>query len=569
MASNPFDQFDAPAVSGGNPFDQFDVPTAAQPQDAEQGAAQGERSFMDDAKYMLGRTARMGAEVVGAIPLAAADAGIAARNLITGSNYDSASSMYQQALDDVGLPRATTALEKGVDFVGQAVMGAKLPIPQAKTRAPTSVPIAKPNLAQQAIQSGERHGVPVFYDDVAENAFSKKLGVAAESLGPLGTGSGREKQVKAAQTAAQKVADNFSIPDDDIPKAVQEGLKNRLAGFRKTANVLYARAAQELDTKGQVTTTRFDQALDAQITKQARFGAAANKELIATLESYKNAPRGDFSYMRELRSQVGGEISKYYGGGKAIGDKGVEALEVARRALETDMEDFARAAGGKAFQNWRNADGFYKANIVPFKEAGLKTLVKSNEPEKAWQFLVSQGSVKSRASRMYHALDSDGRAAVRYGLIKDAMSNGTNPNGSFSPAKFAKYLEDHENAVNTFFKGSDLGEIKGFQNLMRHVERAGQYAENPPTGQRVIPFLMGGAAFFEPSVASSVAASGVTVRALFQTKTGRDLLLKAASAKPGSPQMKAINQQISRYATSATLTATNPARGDSQGTGTP
>jgi hypothetical protein len=487
-------------------------------------------------------------QAVTAVPGIFADAAMGAYNLATGKNQELPSQATARVLDQY--TRKPEGVGKAAEFVSATVLGSRM-LPSPKP-APPQAP-APPSSAQAVIAEGERRGVPVFYDDVTKNAMAKRVGVAAESLGPLGTGSGRGAQQKAAKDAAQRVVEQYA-PNvgDDVPELVQKGLQTKLGQFRKTAGTLYQRAAQELDPQGPVPLSQMEGAIAKAAAEQKRLGTLANPQVAALLEKYTQAPRGNFSLARELRSQLGADISDFYtGGNAAIGDKGVKALQAMKEALEADMAGFAQKIGGKGHLAWRAADGFYKANIVPFKEAGFRDLVKTAEPEKAWRYLLAQGSLKSRSVRMYSSLDEDGRAAVRYGLVKDAMDNAVDPKGVFSPARFSKYLEDHESAVGTFFKGRDLKEIQGFQNLMRHVERAGQYAENPPTGQRLIPFLFGGAAFVSPQAAAGVASAGVTVRALFQTKTGRNLLLAMGRTKPGSAAATAISARINRYLLSA------------------
>jgi hypothetical protein len=156
---------------------------------------------------------------------------------------------------------------------------------------------------------------------------------------------------------------------------------------------------------------------------------------------------------------------------------------------------------------------------------------------------------------MFNGLDRKGRQAVKYGLLKEAREAATGPKGDFSPARFSKYLEDHEEAVGTFFKGDERRDIDGFKNLMRHIERAGQYAENPPTGNRLVPFLLGGATVLEPSAAATVAGTGLAVRGSFQTEAGRSFLMAAAGMKPGSPEMARLIETMTRYAGAASVAA--------------
>src|SRR3954464_11332876 len=63
-----------------------------------------------------GLMARTGLNVIGSLPLMAADAGVGMRNLITGSNYDNATTMWNEGLDAMGLPKPESTSEKVTDF---------------------------------------------------------------------------------------------------------------------------------------------------------------------------------------------------------------------------------------------------------------------------------------------------------------------------------------------------------------------------------------------------------------------------------------------------------------------
>lgn len=506
--------------------------------------------FVDEVGRAAALTGRTVANVAAGIPLMAADFGVAVRNVgenaldgrpLLEKTRELPSEMFQRGMTEAGVPEHETTTERVADFAGQVALGSRLPVPSVRNPAPVPVPGPRPpSRADQVIATGEQHNVPVFFDDVTDSAAAKRLAVAAEPLGIVGTGSRRATQAAAAQGAASRVvASRVPSVGDDVPALIQQGLKTKLDQFRTTAGRLYDRVASELDPVGTVARSGFEATIKNAEQAQVARGSLADPRLSALIEKYAKAPQGNFSAMRAMRSDLADDISDFYSGANAtIGAKGVRLLQEMKSALEKDMEAFARASGDRAYNAWRMADGFYRANIVPFREAGFRDLANTAEPEKAWRYLLAQGGVQSRAVRMYRSLDENGRGAVRYGMVKDARDNATNPNGSFSPAKFAKYLEDHENVVNEFFKGSELREIKGFQNLMRHIERAGQYAENPPTGQRLIPYLMGGAAFTGPLAAKAmlgIGATGMTVKVLFQTKNGRNLLMAMSRAKEGSP----------------------------------
>lgn len=71
-----------------------------------------------------------------ALPLAAMDAGVGSRNLLTGSNYDSATKMWEDSQDQAGVLKPQTTGEKVSDFIGQMLIGSKLPAPEINNPAP-------------------------------------------------------------------------------------------------------------------------------------------------------------------------------------------------------------------------------------------------------------------------------------------------------------------------------------------------------------------------------------------------------------------------------------------------
>src|SRR5690606_35489847 len=110
-----------------------------------------------------------------------------------------------------------------------------------------------------------------------------------------------------------------------------------------------------------------------------------------------------------------------------------------------------------------------------------------------------KGGKKDRAAALYDALTPEGQEAVRVGIIREAYEAATSgpnaQNGVFSPAAFAREIDKYKDAIPSFFKGDARAEIEGFQRLMQHIKRAGQYMENPSTGARLLtPLIFAGAA---------------------------------------------------------------------------
>ena len=146
------------------------------------------------------------------------------------------------------------------------------------------------------------------------------------------------------------------------------------------------------------------------------------------------------------------------------------------------------------------------------KDKAFANVTRSIEPDQIFNQFVKMGK-GDKAANFYKNLDPKGQAALRYQMAQNALDKATNEStGAFSPAKFALEFERMNAPYSNIFKGSDKAQMDGFIKLMRHVERAGQYAENPPTGNRVIPALLGGAAVLEPTAIATTGALSGTMK---------------------------------------------------------
>lgn len=212
--ANEFDQFDAAAET--NPFDQFDAGSLA-PAEPQQPA----RTNLQELKRQLGLTARIGADVIGSLPLMAMDAGVAGRNLLTGSDYDMPSKMYSDALDQV-LPRPETGIEKGVNVAGQMIVGSKLPAPQAAQQAPANFdPKAMRTLALEKAREAGYVVPPSTTNPTVLNRFLESWG-------------GKTATAQEASMRNQAVTDKLVKSDLGL-KATDDVAEGTLAAIRQEA----------------------------------------------------------------------------------------------------------------------------------------------------------------------------------------------------------------------------------------------------------------------------------------------------------------------------------------------
>jgi hypothetical protein len=413
----------------------------------------------------------------------------------------------------------------------------------------------------ELVQTAKAQGIDLFADDAAASPLLAKLGILAEDVPLVGTRKGRLRQSGQQREAAERLASRLAGDIPDLGVEIQKGLQRRLSTVKKVVGKKFARAANALDPLGDIPRTNFLSQIDQEIAEEVAKGTRANQGVIDILESFKASPEGNFSAVRSQRSDLGDEISAFFtGDNKNIGAKGSDRLQRVKNALESDIEGFVDKSGSEeGLKLFRDANKFTVDNLIPFKETQLSNLVKSDEPEKIIAFLKASGGRQSRANRLFKSLDAKGRAAVKASLVNDALEKAlpVSPTGVFSANKFAAELEKVQNATNTFFKGQDQAEINGLVKLMRATARAGQAAEQPPTGARLLLPGVGVAAVSSlGSTLAAVGGFGAASRFLFQSEAGKRLLLGLNRATPGTAGFDRVSQRVNDLLTRSAIVAT-------------
>ncbi len=396
--------------------------------------------------------------------------------------------------------------------------------------------------AEEVAALGKQFNVPVFAPDVAGSPVMNKLSTISEDVPLVGMAKPRLQQSAAAGQAAQSLAGRLAPQIDDVGREIQGSLTRRTEALQKAAGVRYDRVAKAADPLGPVPLTNL-RATAKQLLDDAKQDIDPNTALISRLEKIANAPDGpNFSKTRQFRSNIGDSIRQLE---TSMDLKAARPLQQLKGALEQDMNAFANNAGGEVSARWKSADRFFRERVVPQRESDIVRAMRNKNPDEVFkQFIRSSG--QDRAQRLYNALDTKGRDAVKSGILQQALDKATlegSKGVAFSPAKFAQELERVQGGVGVFFRGADRQEMNGFVKLMRHVERAGQVAENPPTGNRlVLPLLMGET--LAPGTSMAALGTGGLSRMLFTTDAGKRLLLASNRFPTGSPGLENIVRRI-------------------------
>jgi hypothetical protein len=441
--------------------------------------------------------------------------------------------------------------------------------------------------AQEIEELGKKYDVPLSTGDVGRNPFVKWLETMIEKIPGGGSYPFRKEQMSKLRTAANEASDaaynamsklsyegldtvkelakkgnpeayellrTIEGSGDDWHRIIQASGDIKVFNAQLKANQLYDKVAMLAQEAGGAVATRQTghmlEYLQQELSRQGvpdiktmNFLDGMRQRLFET-----NHTVGQFM---QMRSTLGNLIEKaYQGKNSLVGEQGVGVLTRLRHAVENDLIQYMKDRNNPALMKaWRDADNYYRDVVTPFKDHQIAMALTASNPDEVYARFIQAGK-GDRAEKFYTALDEKGRAAVRYGMVNEAVENATRENiDTFSPAKFAQYLEKRDIPAGVFFKGDAKWELDGLTKLMRHTERAGQIMENPPTGNRLIPLLLGGTAYGLAGTAGpvglGVGIGGARVMQKFLTNPRtRQLLINASDMQIGSKAMSEVQRQL-------------------------
>lgn len=348
--------------------------------------------------------------------------------------------------------------------------------------------------------------------------------------------------------AANSLLEDIAASGEDWNTILKTSGNTKLLLNKLKADSLYDNVEKLAANFGDVEFSSAVRAIDKNIEELSKTPKLNSNE-IKILQDLKSDLTGasgfNFSQARAFRSDLNSKIADYMSGQNAlVGKRGVKALQKVRGAIETDLNKFVQKGGEELRSTWKEADKYYKENLIPFRDRQLvKALKAESNPDEVFKMFIKSGGAEGdfgtgRSLKFYKALDDKGRAAVRYGILKQAADAAFNENG-FSPAKFASQLEKLAASREVFFTGAANAEVKGIAKLMRHLSDAGSLKE-PLTGYANYP-LIATVAALTSGKGLEFAGGWIALKGLLTTKAGRNALIKLSYLKPGT---KAFNEAI-------------------------
>jgi hypothetical protein len=138
---------------------------------------------------------------------------------------------------------------------------------------------------------------------------------------------------------------------------------------------------------------------------------------------------------------------------------------------------------------------------------------------------------------------------VKYDLLQRAYDKAAGAEGAgkmFSPQTFSTQLNKLILKDKTYksFDPNEIQQMTGLANIMQVVKRAGQYMENPPTGNRLTLPVLGEIAK-EAGFLASLPITGLA-KLLTTTQRGQNLALAASKLNPNSQGMALVIRALAK-----------------------
>ncbi|EBD8447605.1 DNA transfer protein [Salmonella enterica] len=475
------------------------------------------------------------AKAAGAPAKLAGDIG-SAGNMIAGSLADAANQKGDFAQN--------AAKNAGVNLAAQGVLSA------AAKGIGRGITAIKGDIAPEVakkIATSESMGVTPMTSDVIppKNAFTR--GLTQDSEGALlGTGSKRAEQYATRSKLVSNYFDRFGEynPDD-----VVKSLTTTLRGRKDAAGAVINDVTNKMGNSA-VDTTNTMNALNTAIARQERLGTSANQSLLTSLRNLREElanPATDldvtFDLLRQhrtaFRSNVQGDAMVFPNQAKA-------ATNMVENAMSKDLRNaVAKNLGASDAAKYLKANSDY-ANVynkVLNKNIANKLNKASSEASPELINTVVLSRKPSDVKRIWSALDDKGKDAMRAAYVSKIAEKAGD-----SPAKFITEVNKLKSQsggeiYNTIFSGKHMKELDALHEVLQQTARSDTANVVTQTGQSQANRIRTIGATATLGVSMGLEAGFGAMMRLYESKAARNMLLRLANVKPGTPAYeRALNQ---------------------------
>ncbi|EAR7455094.1 DNA transfer protein [Salmonella enterica] len=397
--------------------------------------------------------------------------------------------------------------------------------------------------AKKLIDTAEGMGVTPMTSDMIKpgNAFTRGLMQGGEGA-LLGTGGKRAEQYA---TRSKLLGDYFDRVGGYNPDNIVKSLTSTVGGRKNAAGAVRDDIVNRMGS-APVGTTNSINAINTNIARLEKLGTSADPRLLTALKNLKgelNSGNVDFDLLQQhrtaFRTNVQGDAMVFPNQAKA-------ATNMVENAMTRDL----RNAVGKSLGP-QDAAKYLKSNS-DFASIYNKVLNKhiSNTLNKASseytpEFIntVVFSRKPSDIKRIWGALDEKGKGAMRAAYISKIAEKAGD-----SPAKFITEVNKLKRQAggeiyNTVFNGQHMKELNALHDVLRETARADTAGVVTQTGQSLANNIRLGAGLFSGGTSIGGEAGFGLMMRLYESKPARNMLLRLANTKPGTPAYeRALNQ---------------------------
>lgn len=366
--------------------------------------------------------------------------------------------------------------------------------------------------------------------------------------------------------AAQALLTAINNSGDDWKEIAQQSGNLRLFVNKLKADALYDKAETLANQFGNVPVPATRQTVNDAVSKLSSNTAGdqgAKTFLQGIQDGLSNRDANgmfqpmqqdtSFGGLRTMRSSIQSRIADITSGKVSASSDELPYLQQVSSAIEKDLSNFAGSNGAPLRQAYQDASTFYKGAVVPYKDAAFGRALADTDPQKVANLFAGKNAYQQQ--RFFDLLDPKGQAAVRAGLVEDAISAGEKTQRgvmgqTFSASQAANKLEQlQKNGTMgvAFPGGEDSWAAQGLAKILRTVDRSDNVGFTPPTG--VTAQSIGAKVEGNKTVLGTI-AQGIDwlqkdrLMKLYTDPQSKVLLQRASDLKIGSPAMQKIIQQI-------------------------
>lgn len=378
---------------------------------------------------------------------------------------------------------------------------------------------ADPN-QQNRLRIFKENRVPASLGDITQNRTIMGLENAAQYIPLTGRREFMEQQAKrlgeVLENAPERIAGVVpSNTKEDIGSTLVRSVKDKYAANKLAAKNLYDAVSSRVQAVGAppIPTTELAAETQKLLAKYPTAFAKLTEDpaTVNTLQEIASgvspkasvilgsngkpimtAPQLSFDDLRALDSDLGALIRQ----GRTLSARGeynnktFQQLSNVQKALRKDVENWSQAVGDPEIaKGVKEANQFYRESVLPFREnATTRKIIQGqdvNQDTLANQMFKLDSPWLSEQSVGF--LTPEGVQAGRYHLLKQAKEKAMNEalESGYSPSQFLRKTELGETG-SKLFSPDELGQLGDLQELVRSSRRAGSYAADPSTGNRLL-----------------------------------------------------------------------------------